>query len=49
MHHESNMFPWKLMILLETVGNVREIKTEKRKSLIKKLGGSIRKRKRIDK
>lgn len=37
------------MVLLETLGNVREIKTEKRKSLIRKLGGSIRKRQRINK
>lgn len=43
------MFPWKLMVLLETVDNVREIKMEKKKSLIKKLGGSIRNIQRINK
>lgn len=42
MYHESNKFLWKLMELLEMVDNVHEIKTEKRKRLIKKLEGSIR-------
>lgn len=37
------------MVLLETGGNVCESKTKKRKSLITKLGGIIRKRQRINK
>lgn len=45
MYHQSNKFPWKLMELLEMVDNVREIRTEKRKRLVKKLEGSIRERK----
>lgn len=45
MYHQSNKFPWKLMELLEMVDNVHEIRTEKRKRLVKKLEGSIRERK----
>lgn len=43
MYHESNKFLWKLMELLGTVDNAHEIKTEKRKRLIKKLKGASRK------
>lgn len=42
MYHQSNKFPWKLMELLEMVDIVREIRTEKRKRLVKKLEGIIR-------
>lgn len=40
----QNKFLWKLMELLETVDNAHEIKTEKRKRLIKKLEGGIKER-----